>query len=93
MVWAPRCFRTWGARWSRRIISSAKDLSSRNRTLKRGFSFLMKLDSSSRASVSDAVTTSSIERVRDTIRPMRWVWKRPCAYWMTRFFSDLALPT
>ncbi len=53
----------------------------------------MKLDSSSRASVSEAVTTSSIERVSDTIRPMRWVWNRPWAYCRMRFFSDRALPT
>jgi len=76
-----------------RIISSANDLSSRSSTLKRGFSRLMKLDSSSRASVSEAVTTSSIDRVSDTINPMRWVWNRPWAYCRIRFFRLAALPT
>ena len=72
---------------------SGKLLSSRSSTLKRGFSCLIRLISSSSASVSVRVVVNSIDRVRSTIRAMRWVWKRPWAYWITRFFSERALPT
>ena len=58
-----------------------------------GLCFLIRLISSSSASVSVLVVTNSIERVRWTIWAMRWVWNRPCAYWITRFFRLLALPT
>ena len=93
MVCAPRCLRICGAGWSRRIINSAKLLSSRSTTLNRGLSRLMRLDSSSSASVSVAVVTNSMCRVRLTIRAMRWVWNRPWAYCITRFFRLRALPT
>ena len=39
------------------------------------------------------VVVNSIDRVRSTIRAMRWVWNRPWAYWITRFFKLRALPT
>ena len=72
---------------------SGKLLSSRICTLKRGFSCLIRLISSSSASVSVLVETNSMDRVRWTMWATRWVWKRPCAYWLTRFFSERALPT
>jgi len=68
-------------------------LSSRSSTLKRGFICLIRLISSSRASVSVRVETNSMARVRSTMWAMRLVWNRPWAYWITRFFSERALPT
>ena len=93
IVWAPRCLRSCGAAWSWRSTISGKLLSSRSTRLKRGFSRLMRLLSSRRASASVRVVTNSMARVITTMCCRRWLWARPWAYWTTRFFSERALPT
>jgi hypothetical protein len=48
-------------------------------------------DVEARLELLDQVDLSS--SVWSTMWAMRWVWKRPWAYWITRFFSERALPT
>src|SRR5580704_16044686 len=60
MVWAPRCFFSCAAGCSRRMTISGKLLSSRSSTLKRGFSCLIRLISSSSASVSVRVLDDAL---------------------------------
>src|SRR5258706_11752950 len=68
------------------------DLSSRNNTLYRGASVLIRLFSSSRASASDRVTVVSIAATRVSMWAVRGAPARP-KYDATRFFRSPALPT